>query len=364
MARQEAQEDGWFEAIAPLAGQVDLEATARTSGALTRRREIRSAESLLRLVMAWGPGGLSLRQSATWADTSGIAAMGDAAVLRRLRRSADWLEGLVQAVLEARSQAARPASVDGRLLRLMDGTTFGVVGSNKPGWRLHAGFDLALGRFDGIKLTSTAQGEGLEQIPVTQGEIRIADRGFARPDGLRHMIDHGGDFLIRLGSRSLKLEQDKGVPIDWLALFATALKQGAWDGSVDVLHGRKGRKKWPPLPIRLMIRPLPPEQAEAARQRLRRAGQRESYKPSPLAIEAAGYVMLITSLHDIQADDLFDLYRLRWQIELAFKRLKSLVGARCVPTKDPDLARTWLYAHLLTALIAEDFSADFGESFP
>lgn len=364
MTRQKTQADGWFEAIAPLADLVDLEATARRSGALTRRREIRSAESLLRLVLAWGPGDLSLRQAAVWADMSGVAAMGDAAVMRRLRKSADWLEGLVQAVLEARSQALRPASVDGRLLRLIDGTTFGVVGSKKPGWRLHAGFDLALGRFDGIKLTSRAQGEGLEQIGVIQGEIRIADRGFARPDGLRHMIDHGGDFLIRLGSRSLKLEQDKGAPIDLMALFAAALEKSGWDGLVNVLNGRKSRKSWPPLPIRLLIRPLPPEQAEAARQRLRRAGQREGYKPSPLAFEAAGFVMLATSLHDIAADDLFDLYRLRWQIELAFKRLKSLIGARCVPTKDPDLARTWLYAHLLTALIVEDFSAEFGESFP
>ena len=60
----------WPELIAAVSTAIDLEATARTSGALVRRRKIRSAEALLRLALAYGPGGLSQRAAAAWAGVS------------------------------------------------------------------------------------------------------------------------------------------------------------------------------------------------------------------------------------------------------------------------------------------------------
>ncbi|MBF0392304.1 MAG: IS4 family transposase [Alphaproteobacteria bacterium] len=361
-------DDGWREVIAPLACLVDLDATARTSGALLRRRAIRTGEVLLRLAIAWGPGELSLRQAAAWAGVSGVADLCDSALLRRLRQSADWMESLVQSVLQARAPAAQALGASGRLIRLVDGSTFGVVGSDKPGWRLHAGFDLPTGRMGQMTLTPIAEGEGLQRIAVTAGELRIADRGFARPEGLRYIVDHKGDFLVRMGSRSLKLEDDTGTgtstgtALDLMAVFAAAERDGLYDQNVFVLHGRKSRKTWPPLATRLIVKPLPPQAAEAARERLRRAGQRERFVPSPLAVAAAGHVMLVTSIDHKEADAhaLLDLYRLRWQVELAFKRIKSLLRMRTVPTKDPDLARTWLCSNLLISLLAEEFGRPAG----
>jgi hypothetical protein len=63
----------WPGLVAAVTAAIDLDGTARTSGALVRRREIRSAEALLRLALAWGPGGLSLRAAAAWAGVIGLA---------------------------------------------------------------------------------------------------------------------------------------------------------------------------------------------------------------------------------------------------------------------------------------------------
>jgi hypothetical protein len=366
MTQESVTTDGWREVIAPLAVLVDLEKTARDSGALVRRREIKSADALLRLAVGWATGHLSLRQSAAWAGATGLADLCDSALLRRLRKAADWLDGLVQDVLRARLPVAESLSAQGRLIRLVDGSTFGVMGADQPGWRLHAGFDLPTERMGRLVVTPASEGEGLERIAVTPGEVRIADRGFARPDGLRHMVDHGGHFLVRLGSRSLKLEDTQRRVLDWMAVFAAAGTQGLYDQDVRVRHGRKGRKRWPPLPARLIVVPLPADAAVAARARLTRAGQREGYTPSALAVAAAGHMVLLTSLPraENEAATLLSLYRLRWQVELAFKRLKSLLNMRVVPTKDPGLARTWLCANLLVALLAEDFGAELGESPP
>jgi hypothetical protein len=41
-------------------------------------------------------------------------------------------------------------------------------------------------------------------------------------------------------------------------------------------------------------------------------------------------------------------------IELAFKRLKSLLGLDRLPARSAALARSWLFAHLILALLIED----------
>ena len=83
-------------------------------------------------------------------------------------------------------------------------------------------------------------------------------------------------------------------------------------------------------------------------------------------LKAAEYLILITSL-DATAfppERLAILYRVRWQIELAFKRLKSILRLDRLPAKDPDLARAWITAHLLLALLIDDTAAEMAESPP
>ena len=76
--------------------------------------------------------------------------------------------------------------------------------------------------------------------------------------------------------------------------------------------------------------------------------------------------MLITSLTPDKAspEQLGALYRLRWRIELAFKRLKSLIHIDRLPAKDSNLAKTWLFAHLIVALLIEDISPQLRDSPP
>jgi hypothetical protein len=53
-----------------------------------------------------------------------------------------------------------------------------------------------------------------------------------------------------------------------------------------------------------------------------------------------------------------------WQIELAFKRLKSILHLDRLPAKDPDLAHAWITAHLLLALLIDDTAAKLADSPP
>jgi len=84
------------------------------------------------------------------------------------------------------------------------------------------------------------------------------------------------------------------------------------------------------------------------------------------ALIAAGFVILVTSLDqkEFPADTVLRLYRMRWRIELAFKRLKSLIGLRAPPAKDPRVAKPWILAHFLIALLTGPLSEEFGVSPP
>ena len=87
--------------------------------------------------------------------------------------------------------------------------------------------------------------------------------------------------------------------------------------------------------------------------------------------QAADYVLIMTTLTEAAADaaEILAGYRLRWQIEIAFKRLKGLLHIDELRAFDPDLAQTYLLAKLLGAVLVDairtqgpDFSPPFGYS--
>ncbi len=357
----ETKEAEWQLLLSSVSEKVDLEATARSSGALLRRRSIRRAENLLRLALAYGPGGQSLRDTASWSKRQGIADLSAVALMYRLRDSAPWLEGIAGALLaHGVSQADAGA---GRRIRLVDGSVLSSPGKGQD-WRLHAVYDLEAQRFDSLELTPKTTAESLERITACSGDLILADRVFARPDGLAHLLDSGADFVVRMGQRSLRLEDEKGERFDLDAALDESSAQGVYDRPVKILNG--SRKTWLPRPARLVILPKPPEAAEVSRKQALRSSQRCGSVSDPLSIKAAGFLMLITSLgtDEAEPDQLGSLYRSRWQIELAFKRLKSLIHIDRLPAKEPGLAKAWLLSHLIAAILIDDMSPLLRDSSP
>jgi IS4 transposase len=73
-------------------------------------------------------------------------------------------------------------------------------------------------------------------------------------------------------------------------------------------------------------------------------------------LEAAGCVFVVTNLPDeISAESGLELYRLRWQIEMKFKALKSVLHLGNPPTRRGELLNVYLTAKLIVALLIEEF---------
>ena len=121
-----------------------------------------------------------------------------------------------------------------------------------------------------------------------------------------------------------------------------------------------------PLPVRLVVRRKAPEHVEAEIKRLRRMAEKNKRQLDPRSLVAAEFVVVATSLdeEEFSASEVLALYRLRWQIELAFKRLKSLLHIDELPAKTERGGLSWLYAHFILALAVETQAQDLLISFP
>jgi IS4 transposase len=342
----------WDDLLELLGPREGLEASARSSKALVRRRGVSAASDLLRLCFAYVLGGLSLRMLAAWAQERGVASLSDVAMLKRLKASADWVGDLVSEHLAARYPEAAVGDEDDLRLLAVDATMVAAPGRKRDYWLVHSVFDLRALRFHAVEVTDRYEGERLSRGGVRAGELRIGDRGHASAAGLAEVVAGGADFLVRLTSRNPCLTDLEGAALDRLALCREAGRQGGLDRAVVAVAKRPKTA----TPARLVILPLPPEAAQKARRAARRNAKSWGYQATEAAVEMAGYLLLLTSLpaDPWPPDRIARTYRLRWQVELAFKRLKSIASLESLKARNPNLARLWINTALLAALLAED----------
>ena len=336
--------------MSPLGGATTLEQSARDTKAFLRARAIATAVDLLRLILAYCLGDRGLRSTAAWATAIGLANLSNVALLQRLRRCGDWLALLVGEALAA----AAPQASRGRLIRIIDATTVPKAGAAaKKGnklWRIHSAFDLPRERFGHFELTDQHGGETLDRIPVVKGEIRIADRAYLQPDRIALVLEQDADVLIRAGWRNARWLDAEGKPVDLLAEFRKASDCGLIDRPIFI-----GRKSGKPLALRLVAVKKSGQAAEAARRVARRQARKQGHQVSKGTLAAADWMIMVTSLppEAFPTADILALYRLRWRIELGFKRLKSLIGLKGPPGADERSARPYVLAHLLIILLLE-----------
>ncbi len=162
-------------ALACLETRLDLEGSARYSGARVRRRVIASARHLLKLLLVYAlVPDCSLSMVGLWATVQEWGSLNKNAVRKRLRNSQAWLGQLIVLLLVA-GRLALPQAARVRL-RLIDASLLCQPGRKKASWRLHLSLDLAAGRIDGVQVTSLKEGESLTRWQFAADEVGLADR--------------------------------------------------------------------------------------------------------------------------------------------------------------------------------------------
>lgn len=327
---------------------------ARQLGAFQRARGIADARALLQVMLIHLGEGCGLRETAVRASLAGIAHVSDVALLKRLRSCGPWFEWLAQGLRDAQPDDGAQGLLGGRQLRVVDGSVVREPGLTGSQWRLHYAIALPGLQCQEVHLGPCDDGETLKRFQVHAGDIFVADRGYAHPSGIAHVRRHGGDVIVRMNLVTLPLTHPTtGKPLDVLQQVRGLQvgQAGAWPACLKVKAERGGQRAQE-IVGRLCAVRKSAAAAAMARDRVRRESMRGRNQVQPQTLEAAEYVLIFTTLGpDISAEQVMTLYRLRWQIELEFKRLKSLIQLGHLKKHDARAARSWLQGKLLVALL-------------
>jgi len=340
---------------------VGWEKQAKERGAMLRRRRFKDPGYLLRVLLVHLAGGCSLRGTVARARQARLGKLSDVALLKRLRAASDWLRWMAVELLARRNcTVTRPEWLSNYNVRCFDATVICEPGSRGTDWRLHYSLRLFGLDCDDFKLTSPEVGETFANFSVAPGDLILADRGYGSLKGLCYVRERGGDFLVRLKSKAFRLYVvGTGEEFDLLeALQGLAIGEiGDWD-----VEARAADKA--PMKLRVCGVKKSREAAEDSAQRALRKARERGYTLDRETQELQHYVVLATSVGraSMTAEQVAELYRIRWQVEIAFKRLKTIMGLGHLPKTDPVSAQAWLHGKVFVALLTQAM-VDEGRTF-
>jgi len=328
---------------------------AKLTGAMSRKfRSFSSEEALMRTLLLHVAQGYSLRETVVKARMANIADVSDVALLKRLRFAEEWFRALCQSLLKDRGFCDKKiGNIDGIRMRLVDATEVKEPGKTGSLWRIHYSLILPDLQCDYFKLTDTkgvGTGETFKHLPINKGDCIVGDRGYANPPGIAHINRHGGYSLVRVNTGFLRFYTEAEKKFN---LFTSVQKLKAsgqsreWEVKIkdgnDFICGR------------LCVVKKSEEAINQALKKLKRKEQKNQVKFKLETFEFAKYIIIFTTLpkNDFSTDSVLEWYRLRWQIELVFKRLKSLAGLGHLPKYDDVSSRSWLYGKLFIGLLIE-----------
>ena len=325
------------------------EESARRLGALRRCRKFADAESLLRTLLIHLADGCSLRETVARAKAGNIASVSDVALLKRLRSSGEWLRWLAVGLMKNWIDR-QPAAVfgDDRPIRVVDGSSIQEPGATGSTWRIHYSIQLPSLQCDEVHVTSPSVGESFKNFAVHPGDIFLGDRGYAHRAGIGHVVDGGGDVVVRTNLISIPFTHADGTRLDLLEKLRTLRGTRIGDWIVFIRHDGEI------LPGRVCALKKNKIATQRARKKVLQESSRKGRQARPETLEAAGYAFVFTTLpRTVPPSVVLELYRGRWQVELAFKRLKSLLSLGHLKKLDPQSAQAWIHGKLMVAFLIE-----------
>jgi hypothetical protein len=277
------------------------------TGALSRRRGVKSGEDLLRVLLLCALPKASMRSVSRLVAEMGLGVMNPSAVFFRLRDSEAFLRTLLSRLLE-------PYACGGSL-RVVDATVLCGPGATGVDQRAHVCYRPDTGLPVAVELTGPRGGEHLWRHPLGPGHIVLADRGYGYERELCSALDSGADFLVRVEPCSNRFLLADGSRFN----YEEAALESEGPQEFEVFY--PGR----PEALRLVGSVSP-------------KGKR-------------GWLLTNLDPELLPAGLVRQLYRTRWQVELFFKRMKSLLDLDELPTRNGPTARSWILAKFVLAVL-------------
>jgi hypothetical protein len=330
------------------------EAASKETGAMRRAgRVITEPSDLMWLMLTHLSQGLTLVNMSALSAASGLGQLSDVAFMKRLINCEDWFKWVLQRLSPTCvADYLKPKGLgDYRVLAVDASDVNSGVSKFSKSWHLHFALDIFTLTSHEFKITDDTTGETLTNFTATKGDLFLGDRAYASKKGISHCLGNEADYILRVRFDAFALYSDDGERVDLPKLLAAADANKPVDipVSVDLIDYGLGMRK-----MRICALKKSEEDIEKTIKHIDRMDSKRQRETSAGARQFNEYIVVITSLpYDISAEEVLAAYRYRWQVELYFKRLKSLLETGEVPKKRAECMEAWLNGKMVLAILFE-----------
>jgi hypothetical protein len=320
--------------------------------------KVTDISQILRLVLYLVAQNVGLMTATAAFGAAGLLDISHVALHKWMKKLGPYLAELVAHMVASSHAQFAPERWAGLEIVLVDASCVQRPGSKGTTARVHRAFRATDLRVVQAHVTDETGGESFRRFQPSARQLWIGDRAYANPPGIQWLRDHGAHVLVRYNRGALPLFDKTGRRFalsDKLRNLPKASRPRQWTVFVHPPNGE-------PIAGRICAVRIPPDKAEQARERLRRE---QGSKVTDEALAYAEFVVVFTTIDNEQlgCEQVLELYALRWQVELDFKRDKSISGLDRLPNFLPCTIESWIYAKLLLHQILRCL-ADSGEAIP
>ena len=239
-------------------------------------------------------------------------------------------------------------NVHPRLERVLPGT--GGDGSGAT-CKLQAFYEYKKGDLSFVQMTSglVPDNRYIDQLPerLNKKDLALFDLGYFKLKALRRIDEKGAFYLCRLLTKTSVHDRQNMEEIQLHRLL------GKLDGDAYELNVVLGGQQRDKVPCRLICLRVSEQLANKRRRELRARTRRRRKGCSKKSLALCSWTLLITNApaKRLPARIALDLYMLRWQIELLFKQLKSILQIHQSNTGREPRLRCELYGKLIGAVL-------------
>jgi hypothetical protein len=226
---------------------------------------------------------------------------------------------------------------------------------SKASVRIQFEYDLSGGKINDLSLHAFNDQDASNSIQTMEllksGDLVIRDLAYVGIPALKEMIKRSVYYLCRLGTQVKVYQEQDGQLVEvCFDKIRRLMEQRGWDRmEITVYIGKKEKLK-----TRLIIYRLPEKEVAERLRKVRANNKKKGRNALSQEYIARAHLNLFITNTDkatIPAEVVWNLYRLRWQIELAFKIWKSICNIDKVKKVKQHRLECYIFAKLILVML-------------
>ena len=281
-----------------------------STGAIVRKRDIKSPDDLMMLCLFHLLTGCSLIEISELAKLSEIGDISDVAFMKRFQNCNEWFKWIISHIKSnGIIDYTPPEYLKNYRLLALDASDAREKGRSGRLYRLHFALDIVKMNAALYNITSQEVGEKLSNFDLREKDLVLGDRIYSSVNGIEHCMNCGADFVLRVRYNGFHSYNADGTTMD---LGEAITGSGKEIGDINVfLKTQAGNI----IPARVCYRKKDEEAIKATLKRIKKRDNKHQATTSNEAKAFNEYIVVVTSLEDtITAEEILGLYRFRWNI--------------------------------------------------